>query len=828
MPEYKLIGHNYQTPDIVAKVTGRSKYAEDYRAEGMLFAKLLLSPMPHARVRNIDASEALKIPGVYAILTADELVDAAPPTRGVAAAEEEGPDSKGGRGKPIRPELGLTNEPVFQGEPILAVAAVDEATAAEAIERIKLDLEPLPFCVDPLESLRPGGPNARLEGNVYYGTVAKTLKWTEADWKEVEAGRLPMREAPDSWKVGDVEAGFKDAALIIDETVVSQPTSHQCMEPRTSMAYWRNGKLYMHCSAQSTAHVSQSIGKWSGADRTKTVLFGEYVGGGFGGKNPETHMHTAIPALLAKKTGRPVMMRISREEDHYIGRSRAGLHMRVRMGFRKDGRMTALDMFVVQANGPYARGGDYNTCAVVASANYTPLNMRFRGTAVLTNTPPHGPQRGPGGAQSTVMFEPLISQAARKLGIDEVEIRKINAPTTGMDYGAPDAKGARTQFTSAFAREALDKGAAQFGWEERKKRNGQTRGSKVTGVGVALANFSAGTIGFDGMMVIQPDGKLYIYQGVGNIGTLSVHDTARVGAEMLDMPWGKCEVVWGDTTKHLPWSSRQGGSQTIHATSRANYAAAMDAKQKLQEIAAKDLGGRAEDYTIGGERVFHKGGSGRGMSYAQAAKRAIELGGKFDGHEVSKDLNVMTKESAAALAGQGLMGVARDNYGRKGGTQAFVASFAEVEVDTETGEYKILDYLCVADAGTVVNPRGIEGQLHGGAIQGIGHTRSQKWVYDQKYGVALARRFHYNRPPTILDIPQKMAWDAVNIPDPQTPVGAKGMAEAAVGAGAAVVRCALAAAIGDEYIRRTPVGIDMIVASLEARKRIDRGLTANV
>ncbi len=825
---YKLIGHNYQTPDMLAKVTGKSKYAEDYRAEGMLFVKLLTSPMPHARVRNIDASEALKLPGVHAILTADELIDVAPPSRGTAAAEEEGPDSKGGRGFPIKAELGLTNEPVFQGQPILAVAAVDEATAAEAIERIKLDLEPLPFCVDPLVSLRPGGPNARLEGNVYYGAVAKTLKWTAADWKEVEAGRLPMREAPDTWQVGDVDAGFKDAAIIIDETVMSQPASHQCMEPRSSMAYWQNGKLYMHCSAQSTAHVSQSVGKWSGADRTKTVLLGEYVGGGFGGKNPETHMHTAIPGLLAKKTGRPVMMRITREEDHFIGRSRAGLHMRVRMGFRKDGRITAIDMFVVQANGPYARGGDYNTCAVVASANYTPLNMRFRGTCVLTNTPPHGPQRGPGGAQSTVMFEPLISQAARKLGIDEVEIRKINAPTTGMAYGAPDKKGERTHFTSAFAREALDKGAAQFNWEERKKRNGQRRGSKVTGVGVSLANFSAGTIGFDGMIAIQPDGKLYIYSGVGNMGTLSVHDTARVAAEFLDMPWEKCVVIWGDTGKNLPWSSRQGGSQTIHATSRANHAAAMDAKQKLQEIAAKDLGGAPEDYTIGNQRVFRKGSPGQGMSYAQAAKRAIALGGKFDGHEVAKDLNVMTKDSAAALAGSGLMGVAKDNYGRKGGTQAFVASFAEVEVDVETGDYKILDYLCVADCGTVVNPRGLEGQLHGGAIQGIGYARSQKWVYDQKYGVALARRFHYNKPPTILDIPQNMAWDAVNLPDPQTPVGAKGMAEAAVGAGAAAVRCALAGALGDEFIRRTPVGLDMIIASVEANKRVDRGLTSNV
>lgn len=828
MADYKLIGHNYQTQDLVAKVTGRSKYAEDYRADGMLFAKLLLSPMPHAMVRHIDASAALSMPGVHAILTADDLPVVAPPTRGVAAAEEEGPNSKGGRGTPIKPEPALTNEPVFQGQPILAVAAEDEFTAAEAIERIKLDLEPLPFCVDPLQSLKPGGPNARTEGNVYHGTVAKSLKWTPEEWKEVEAGRLPMRDAPDTWTVGDVEAGFKEAALIIDETVLCQSSSHQALEPRTSMAYWDNGKLYLHSSAQSTAHVSQSIGNWSGVDWKKVVLRGSFVGGGFGGKNPETQMHSAIPALLSKKTGRPVMMRISREEDTYIGRARAGLIMRARIGFRKDGRIVALDMFVVQANSPYARAGDYGTCAVVASANYTPLNMRFRGTAVLTNTPPHGPQRGPGGTQSNVMFEPLICKAARQLGIDELEIRKINAPTTGMQYGAPEKGGARTTFTSAYAREALDKGAQMFNWAERKKRSGQVNGSKVTGVGVALANFTAGTIGFDGMIAITPEGKLNIYSGVGNIGTLSVHDTARVAAEFLDMPWEKCEIIWGDTSKHLPFSSRQGGSQTIHGTSRANYAAAMDAKKKLQEIAAKDLGGSPDDYTIGNQRVFRKGSPGRGLTYAQAAKRAVELGGKYDGHEVAKDLNPMTKGSAQALAGIGLMGVAKDNYGRKGSTHAFVASFAEVEVDIETGEYKILDYLSVADCGIVVNPRGLEGQMNGGAIQGIGYTRSQKWVYDQEYGVALAKRFHYNRPPTILDIPEKMTVDAVNIPDPQTPVGAKGMAEAAVGAGASAVRCALSAALGDDLIRRTPVGIDMILASVEAKKRVDRGLTSNV
>ena len=190
----------------------------------------------------------------------------------------------------------------------------------------------------------------------------------------------------------------------------------------------------------------------------------------------------------------------------------------------------------------------------------------------------------------------------------------------------------------------------------------------------------------------------------------------------------------------------------------------------------------------------------------------------------------MTKASAAGLAGLGLMGVARDNYGRKGNTQSFVMGFAEVEVDLETGVYRILDYLGVADVGTVLHPRALGGQIHGGAVQGFGQTMSQKWVYDEAYGVPLAKRFHHNKPPTILDVPvvREMGWAAVEIPDPQSPVVANGVREAAVGAGAASVMNALTAALGDDFFRRTPVTPDMILSSLEAGRRVDAGLTTHV
>src|SRR5262245_17621272 len=317
MPDYKLIGHNYQTPDIVAKVMGRAKYAEDFRAEGMLFCKLLLSPEPHARVRNIDAQAALKMSGVAGMLTADELPTVQPDKDPTGAEESED-------GSPS-----LTNEPVFEGEPILAVAAVDETTAAEAIQKIHLDLEPLPFVIDPLESLRPDGPDARTAGNVFtVGGGMKRLKWTRQDLQEITLGRIPWSaQAGEETSVGDVEAGFKQAELVLDETMFQQSTPHQPLESRSAMAYWQNGKLFLHGSTQSVAQTVPFLARWVGIDPAQVVLVSEYCGGGFGSKALGANS-MAIPALLSKKTGRPVMMRISREEETYIGRMRPGFQAR--------------------------------------------------------------------------------------------------------------------------------------------------------------------------------------------------------------------------------------------------------------------------------------------------------------------------------------------------------------------------------------------------------------------------------------------------------------------------------------------------------------------
>src|SRR5882672_1067597 len=813
MADTKYIGQNYTPPDLVAKVTGRARWAEDFRADGMLFAKLLLSPMPHARVRNIDTSAALAMPGVKAILTADDL-----------------PDLGGA-------ERALTNEPFYAGEPILAVAAVDELTAAEAIERINVDLEPLPFVVDPLESLRPGGPNARTTGNAWappvpnapFGAPAPilTVKWSPEAFASETEGRLPMGEPTEQWTYGDVDAGFKSAALVLDETFVVQSTGHHPMETRSAMAYWQNGKLYLHGSTQSVSQTVPAIARWVGVQPTDVVLISEYTGGGFGSKGGGA-VSMAIPALLSRKANAPVMMRITREDESYIGRARTNMSGRTRIGFAKDGRILALDLFIVQDNGSYGPMGDHRSAGLAASIIYQPAAMRWRAISVVTNTPPRSQQRSPGPMQCNGMIEPLITKAAKQLGVDQVEIRKINSPVGRAIFGPAQPNGQRQKLTSAFVVDALEKGKQAFRWDERKAYSGQRRGAKVRGVGVAVGPHGSGSIGWDSLMTIRPDGKLYVQSGVGNLGTHSVMDLARVAAEVLVMPWEKVEVVWGDTSKGVPWSCLSVGSQTTHAMTRANFAGANDAKRKLQEIAAKDHGGAPEDYELGNERVYRRGSPGSGMTYTQAAKRAIELGGRYDGHEVPDDINAMTKRAAEMHAGLGVMGVAKDNYPRNGATYSFVIGFAEVEVDVETGKVTLIDYLGVGDVGTVINPRSLLAQIKGGSCLGIAHALQQKWVFDPKYGLMVSRRFHYTKPLTILDIPASMNADAVGLPDPETPVGAREIGEPPVGAGYGAVLNAIADAVGVDVFRRAPVTADLVLTYLENKKRVHEPLQAHV
>jgi CO/xanthine dehydrogenase Mo-binding subunit len=784
---YIHIGKDFTPPDVQAKVTGKAKYAEDFRADGMVFCRLLLSPMPHARVTNIDASEALKIPGVIAVLTADELPETPEPR-----------------------DPALTNEPHFAGQPILAVAAESEALAQDAIDKIKLDLEELPFTVDPLQSLYPGGPNARLKGNTISGGFGqppevKSVKWNARDFADAGDDKLPMGEVSSSWDYGDIDAGFAKADLILDESFVTNSNPTHSLEPRSAMAYWQNGKCFLYGSSQSQSMVKPAVARAIGIESKDLVYIAEYCGGGFGSKIV-TYPVMSIPPLMSKKIGRPVMMRISRAEEYFLGSARPGFQGRIKMGFTKEGRITAADLFIVLENGPYSGSSEHGAAADGVSVLYQPEAMRYRGISVSTNTTPKGAQRGPGQNQIVEGIDPVISKAARQLGIDQLEIRKLNAANNDSKYG-----GRQTGFSSAYQKEALEKGAAKFNWADKSKQSGNRQGSKVIGVGIGQAFHPAGFSGMDGMVRITPDGILHIHSGVGNLGTYSHSGTSRIAAEILKCDWEHCIIERGDSRKHLPWNMAQGGSNTSNTMTRTNYVAAMDAIAKLKEIAATDLGGNPDDYDIGDEKVFAKADPAKSLTYAQAAQRAIELGGKFSGQEVPEDINGETKEAVTGIAGTGLIGVAKDNLERTGTPAGLGVAFMRIELDTETGQFDILDYVGVADCGTVIHPMGLATQIKGGAVMGIGMASLEKTVYDPQNGLPANVGLYQAKPPSFLDVPKNMDYDAVDLPDKDNPLGIKGMGEPPMGAGASCLLSAISDALGGHYFNRAPVTRDMII-----------------
>ncbi len=793
---YQLLGKNFVPPDIAAKVTGRAKYSEDFRAEGMLFCKLLTSPMPHARVRNIDASEALKMPGVIAILTPDDV--------------PQFPDPE---------DLILYKEPYYVGAPILAVAAVDELTAANAIEKIKVDLEPLPFTLDPLDSLYPGGPNARTNGNVAnVGLKLQTLKWDAAAFAKAEADTLPLGTPSESWSYGDVEAGFRDAKVVVEESFVTASYAHHSMEPRSAMAYWENGKCFLHGSSQSQSFMVPGMARYVGIKPEELVYIAEFCGGGFGSKGTPYPI-MSIPAHISKKTGRPVMMRITRAEEYTNGYGRGGFQGWVKMGFRADGRMTAVDMYIVGENGPNQGFWDFRNAGEAVSVVYQPLAMRWRGTSVLTNTPPRTAQRGPGENQTASAIEPILDKAARQLGIDRLAIRHINAPDNQGKVGAE-----RTPLTSAYVKEALEKGAKLFNWDERSKRSGQRKGSKVTGVGIGQAFHPSGAHGFDGLVRITPDGKLHIHTGVGNLGTYSYAATSRIAAEALGYDWKNVIIERGDTRRALPWNLGQFGSNTSFTMSRTNFVAAEDAKKKLLDIAAKKLGGAPDDYDLANEKIVSKKDPGKSMSFAEAAQEAISLGGAYSGKEVPDNLNPMTKGAVALIAGTGLIGVAKDMLPFSGMPATFTVGFVEIELDLETAETRILEYVGVTDCGTVIHPQNLHHQVKSGGVMGIGMARFERYVFDPKYGIPLASELYLSKPPSYLDMPLSVQADAVDLPDPQSPMGTRGMGEPPLGASSSSLLCAISDALGGHVFNRTPVVPDMIINFLSKQPQAHRPL----
>jgi CO/xanthine dehydrogenase Mo-binding subunit len=771
---YMHIGKDFVPQDVPGKVTGRIKYSEDYARDGMVYARLLTSPVPHGRVVDIDASEALAMDGVIGILTADDVY----------------PD-----GEPQSPGLKvLTNEPTLIGEPILAIAAVDEKTAEDAMMKISLTIERLPFALDPLDSLVEGGPDAYNGGNTFvFRQGFASEKWSSDQVAAFRSGSEPTAEAQQSWEYGDLAAGFAASDFVYETNFSTAGYPHMSMEPRSAMSYWENGKCYLHGTSQSLTAVAEGLAGIVGVPLEDFVFVNEATGGGFGQRARAGSIPIlAVPAKLSQKINRPVMMRVTREEEFTIGGARQGLQGWIKVGFKADGAMAAMDMYCVSDNG--------------VSALYQTEAMRFRNTSIGTNTGHRGAQRGPGENQIMAVLAPIMDKAAEDLGLDRLEIRKLNAAQNG------DVSGPRSQpFTSAYMPEALEMGAAQFDWETKRSRSRQTDGSKVRGLGIGQGYHNAGRSGMDGLIRMLPNGRLQIHNGVGNLGTYSYASTSRAAAEVLKMDWANCDVITGRTDRHLPISSPQDGSNSIFTNTRTCYGAAQDMLGKMKEIAAADLGGDVADYDIDGSRVFQMADTSVGMTYAEVATRGLELGGKYTGEaELPEELNVVTALAVERLAGSALMGVYHDPR-HNNNPPGFTVTFMEIELDKETGKFDILDLVTIAECGTVVHPQGLANQLRGGAVWGIGLSAYERHLYDPQNGLPASSGYWQSKIPTYLDTPENIGTGWVDLPDPENPVGARGIGEPSMGAVSAALNAAISDALDGHLFNAAPVTADMII-----------------
>ena len=598
MADNKLIGQNYTPPDLVAKVTGTRALRRRLPRRRDAVLQAALSPMPHARVRSIDASAALAMPGVQGDPHRRRSARPRPGRRARADQRAALP----GRADPRRRRGRRAHRRRSD--------RADRRRSRAAAVRRRSAREPAADGAERAARRATSGARRRPAASGPQRAVADQDAQVDGRGLRRRSRRARCRWArrPSEWAYGDLDAGFKNAALVLDETFVVQSTGHQPMETRSAMAYWQNGKLYLHGSTQSVVADGRPASRaGSASSRSHVVLISEYTGGGFGSKGGGA-VSMAIPALLSKKANAPVMMRISREEEHYIGRARTGMTGRAQ-GRLREGRPHHRARPLHRPGQRPVRADGRSPIGRRSRRRSSTSRWRCAGAAisVLTNTPPRSQQRSPGPMQANGDHRAGRSRRRRSSsGIDQVAIRQINSPD---GQGAVSARRGRT--ASAAHHERVRQGGARprrascSSGTSARRDAGKRRGSKVRGVGVAVGPHGAGSIGFDGLMTIRPDGKLYVQSGVGNLGTHSVHRPRARRRRSARRCRGRRSRSSGATPARTSRGSCLSvGSQTTHAMTRANLAGAMDAKRKLQEIAAKDLGGSPDDYELGNERVY--------------------------------------------------------------------------------------------------------------------------------------------------------------------------------------------------------------------------------
>jgi CO/xanthine dehydrogenase Mo-binding subunit len=731
-PATGVVGQGVARQDGFSKVTGSAQYVADLDRPGTLVGRILRSPYAHARVVSVDVAAALAVPGVYAVVTGDDT-----------------PKRKWGSTIPDQYVLAV-DKVRYVGDEIAAVAAVNGEAADEAISLIHVEFEPLPPVFDPELAMEKDAPQIHDEGNIALQSAVVR---------------------------GDPETGFAAADLVVEETFASQHQWHAAIETIGCLAEPSpDGQLTLWLNTATTYLARQRIAWALDLEEDDIRVIQPAVGGAFGGKSVDDNL-VMICALLARKARRPVRIINRREDEFLASRPRVPIKIQAKMGFRRDGTITAKQLRLVSDKGAYAAKGTAVT--VVAALRhdlmYTNEDVRAELFAVYTNKIPTGAFRGFGNPSAAWAVEQMMDIGACQLGVDprKMALRNIIGPNHVSAHGH--------RVGSCELAACIKRATELIGWDAKK-----AAAEPDHGLGMALSTHVSGQRrmagDYDGATVIislARSGRVRITCGEGETGSGAMTAWCQLAASALGVPYELVQVSQADTAVG-PFSLGSFASRSTYIVGNAVLDGARKLHAEVLEAAAAQLGRRQEELAVVDGEVV--GPDGKVLaSVGDIARAAIHSRG---GHEL---IAVGSWDSPSELQDP------ERRYGNESAAYDFTCHTVEVRVDRASGAFEILDYAAATDAGTIINPIGATGQIEGGFAQGLGYALTESMEFAD--GQPINPNFSDYRIPSIADMPP-FKHEFVPSYEPTGPLGAKAVGEIAVDPVAPAIANAIFDAVG--------------------------------
>ena len=734
------------------KVTGRAEFTVDLKRPGMLYAKMLRSPHASANIKNVDYSRALDLPGVVAVITHEDAKILYKPSHGSSR------------------EYGIDDMVRYVGDKVAMVAAETEEIAELALDYIDVDYEVLPHVVDMEKAMKPDAPvvHPERQGLDCDGNI---LDHNVQEW-------------------GDVEVGFKEADFIIENRFYTPRVCHAALEPHAMLAEWDlDGNLTMWSSEQTAFMIRDSLAEALGIPRNKIrFIVPDYMGGGFGGKYESAEK--IVLALLARKAGRPVMLRLTREEVFNSTRTRSPCVFETKTGVKKDGTFTARYIKAIVDVGSYAWGAIMaSRAASYISLLYRCQNIKYEGYGVFTNTPPSGAMRGFTSTPIHYAMEAEIDEICNIIGMDPKEFRLKNRLRTGELILIN-----QSEVTSSGLEECIERGAAAIGWDGRQGTPGAAGGKVRRGIGMACYSHYAPmlksterSIG-NAVLKANIDGTFHLLLGIADIGQGLRTIMAQIAAEALCCSIDDIELILADTST-TPWGTTTAASRSTMETGGAVKMAADEMRERFVELASEIMGLDAESLTVQDGRVYEKSDSGKGITFEE----------------------ILTNPTVYRRGDNEI--VTNATYSVPRYISPFGAQFADVEVDTETGQVRVLKMVAASDVGRAIHPKSVEGQLEGGIHMGIGYALSEELRIDPETGECLNPNFMDYKLMRASDMPE-IEIIIVEPVDPNSVYGVKGVGEMAAIPTAPAVRNAIFNATGAKVFS-LPLTSERVLAAIK-------------